>query len=55
MKKLAKDKGIFEKIIRDQKLWGFAAHKDAFVRRSVYKLLRTLLERQRGTFDASWL
>lgn len=37
---------LVDEILQDKKLWGYASHKDYFVRRSVYKLLMTSVSKQ---------
>ncbi|KAI9786287.1 MAG: hypothetical protein M1816_008096 [Peltula sp. TS41687] len=49
---LAKEEKLLGTILTDFRLWGYTAHKDSFVRRSMYKLIRTLLSEQSGTYQA---
>ncbi len=44
-----KGRDTFDEIIYDKKLWEFASHPDAAVRRSVFRLLNHILEEREGT------
>ena len=44
----AKVQGLFDEILSDARLWDFANHGDAFVRRSIYRLLRACIAKQSG-------
>lgn len=45
---LSKYQADYESLLGDKKLWDFASHSDAFVRRAIHRFLRTCLEKQPG-------
>lgn len=47
---LAKYQFDYESLFADKKLWDFASHKDAPIRRSTHRFLKTCLAKQRGEY-----
>lgn len=45
---LAKHQTDYHDLLADKKLWDFATHKDASVRRAIHRVLRTCLDKQPG-------
>lgn len=45
---LRKQQELYEDILGDPKLWDFASHSDASVRRSLYRLLRACILKEQG-------
>ncbi|CAI6335532.1 unnamed protein product [Periconia digitata] len=45
---LAKYQSDYESLLADKKLWEFASHKDASIRRSIHRFLKTCLAKQPG-------
>ncbi|KAI9830833.1 MAG: hypothetical protein M1819_005358 [Sarea resinae] len=44
---ISKQEAIYEELLSESKLWDFASYEDAFVRRTIYRLLRVCLTKQR--------
>ncbi|KAI9809452.1 MAG: hypothetical protein M1827_006832 [Pycnora praestabilis] len=44
---LSTQQELYEEVLHDEQLWQFASHKDAFIRRSLYRLLRTVVEQRK--------
>ncbi|KAI9847349.1 MAG: hypothetical protein M1838_000933 [Thelocarpon superellum] len=49
---LAKEQSLRREIVTDEGLWAFASHQDPFVRRAIYRLLRTCLAKDSGSMTS---
>ena len=47
---LDKQAGLYQDILKEPQLWKLSSHSDAFVRRSVYRLLSVVLYRNKDTY-----
>lgn len=45
---LAQLNDLLDEILENKRLWTFSAQRDAFVRRSIYRLLAILVNRKKG-------
>ena len=45
---LEKERDLLERILRDKKLWDFAAHKHQLIRKSLYQLLIFAVDTEKG-------
>lgn len=52
---LEKSRTTLEELLNEEKVWKFASHPDAFVRRAIYRLLSVALFKQRNALDLSSL
>lgn len=52
---LTKQQEVYDDMLGDHKLWDFASHSDAAVRRSLYSLLRACILKEQGQFSLDLL